>query len=455
MTEDKIALKALLEQASDADFLRDIIGFAAERMMALEVEALTGADYRARNPERSNSRNGYRERSWETRAGTVPLQIPKLRKGSYFPTFLEPRRTAEKALVAVIQEAYVQGISTRSVDDLVKAMGMSGISKSQVSRLCEEIDERVNAFLDRPLEGDWPFVWLDATYIKVRQSGRIVSVAVIVAVGVNNEGKREVLGLTVGVSEAETFWSEFLRSLTRRGLRGVKLVISDAHEGLKAAIAKVLGATWQRCRVHFMRNVLAHVGKGQQAMVASYIRTAFAQDTETAARAQWRKVADQLRPKLPKLAALMDDAEDDVLAHMAWPKDLRAKLHSTNPLERLNREIKRRTNVVGIFPNDDAIIRLVGALMLEQNDEWAVSRRYMTLEIVTESLTRNDIHVFMLLPIVGRAVECWRSGAMPPRFRWFPRNLWRDGGYDRAKRRCAQPPSGGATIRTPWRRRSA
>jgi putative transposase len=391
MTEDKIALKALLEQASDADFLRDIIGFAAERMMALEVEALTGADYRARNPERSNSRNGYRERSWETRAGTVPLQIPKLRKGSYFPTFLEPRRAAEKALVAVIQEAYVQGISTRSVDDLVKAMGMSGISKSQVSRLCEEIDERVNAFLDRPLEGDWPFVWLDATYIKVRQSGRIVSVAVIVAVGVNNEGKREVLGLTVGVSEAETFWSEFLRSLTRRGLRGVKLVISDAHEGLKAAIAKVLGATWQRCRVHFMRNVLAHVGKGQQAMVASYIRTAFAQDTETAARAQWRKVADQLRPKLPKLAALMDDAEDDVLAHMAWPKDLRAKLHSTNPLERLNREIKRRTNVVGIFPNDDAIIRLVGALMLEQNDEWAVSRRYMTLEIVTEVCKPEDI----------------------------------------------------------------
>ena len=391
MTEDKIALKALLEQASDADFLRDIIGFAAERMMALEVEALTGADYRARNPERSNSRNGYRERSWETRAGTVPLQIPKLRKGSYFPTFLEPRRTAEKALVAVIQEAYVQGISTRSVDDLVKAMGMSGISKSQVSRLCEEIDERVNAFLDRPLEGDWPFVWLDATYIKVRQSGRIVSVAVIVAVGVNNEGKREVLGLTVGVSEAVTFWSEFLRSLTRRGLRGVKLVISDAHEGLKAAIAKVLGATWQRCRVHFMRNVLAHVGKGQQAMVASYIRTAFAQDTETAARAQWRKVADQLRPKLPKLAALMDDAEDDVLAHMAWPKDLRAKLHSTNPLERLNREIKRRTNVVGIFPNDDAIIRLVGALMLEQNDEWAVSRRYMTLEIVTEVCKPEDI----------------------------------------------------------------
>jgi putative transposase len=396
MTEDKIALKALLEQASDADFLRDMIGFAAERMMALEVQSLTGADYGARNPERSNSRNGYRERSWETRAGTVPLQIPKLRKGSYFPTFLEPRRTAEKALVAVIQEAYVQGISTRSVDDLIKAMGMSGISKSQVSRLCEEIDERVNVFLDRPLEGDWPFVWFDATYIKVRQSGRIVSVAVIVAVGVNSEGKREVLGLTVGVSEAETFWSEFLRSLTRRGLRGVKLVISDAHEGLKAAIAKVLGATWQRCRVHFMRNALAHVGKTQQAMVASYIRTAFAQDTEAAARAQWRKVADQLRDKLPKLAKLMDGAEDDVLAHMAWPKELRAKLHSTNPLERLNREIKRRTNVVGIFPNDDAIVRLVGALMLKQNDEWAVCRRYMTLETVTELCKPEDIEPLSL-----------------------------------------------------------
>ena len=391
MTEDNIALKALVEKASDSDFLRDMIGFATERLMDMEVQGLTGAGYGERSPERSNSRNGYRERSWETRAGTVPLRIPKLRRGSYFPAFLEPRRTAEKALVAVIQEAYVQGISTRSVDDLVKAMGMTGISKSQVSRLCEEIDERVKAFLNRPLEGDWPFVWLDATYIKVRHAGRIVPVAAIVAVGVNAEGRREVLGLGVGISEAEPFWSEFLRSLTRRGLRGVKLVITDAHEGLKAAISKILGATWQRCRVHFMRNALAHVGKAHQAMVASYIRTAFAQADETAARTQWRKVADQLRPKLPKLASLMDDAEDDVLAHMAWPKELRSKLHSTNPLERLNREIKRRTNVVGIFPNDDAIIRLVGALMLEQNDEWAVTRRYMTLEAVGEVCEPEDI----------------------------------------------------------------
>lgn len=261
-----------------------------------------------------------------------------------------------------------------------------------MSRLCEDIDERVNAFLKRPLEGDWPFVWLNATYIKVRQSGRIVSVAAIVSVGVNDKGVREVLGLCTGISEAETFWSEFLRSLTRRGLRGVKLVISDAHEGLKASISKVLGATWQRCRVHFMRNALAHVGKARQAVVASYIRTAFAEIDEAGARRQWRKVADQLRTKAPKLAGLIDNAEDDVLAHMAWPKELRVKLHSTNPLERLNKEIKRRTNVVGIFPNDAAVIRLVGALMLEQNDEWAVTRRYMTLERIEEVCHPDDIN---------------------------------------------------------------
>ena len=396
MTDDSIALKSLLEKAPDADFLRDMIQFAAQRIMDLEVEALCGAGYGERSETRSNKRNGHRDRAWETRAGTVPLQIPKLRKGSYFPGFLEPRRTAEKALVAVIQEAYVQGISTRSVDDLVKAMGMSGISKSEVSRLCAEIDERVHAFLDRPLEGDWPFVWLDATYIKVLRAGRIVSVAAIIAVGVNTEGRREVLGMAVGVSEAETFWTDFLRSLTRRGLRGVKLVVSDAHQGLKAAAARVLGATWQRCRVHFMRNALAHVGKTQQTMVASYIRTAFSQETEEAARAQWRKVAEGLRPKALKLAELMDAAEDDVLAHMAYPKELRTKLHSTNPLERLNKEIKRRTNVVGIFPNEQAVTRLVGALMLEQNDEWAVTRRYMSMESVADLCKPDDIDPLQL-----------------------------------------------------------
>ena len=380
MTDDRMILQSLFEKAPDADLLREMLSFAAERLMALEVEALCGAEHGARSAERVNQRNGYRDRLWETRAGAVDLRIPKLRKGSYFPFFLEPRRSAEKALVAVIQEAYVQGISTPSVDELVKAMGMSGISKSQVSRLCEEIDARVKAFLERPLEGDWPYLWLDATYVKDRRDGRIVTEAAIIAVAVNSQGRREVLGLAIGPSEAETFWSAFLRSLTRRGLRGVKLVISDAHEGLKAAAAKVLGATWQRCRVHFMRNALAHVSKGQRAMVAAGIRTAFAQEDHAAAVAQWRQVAESLRPRFPKLAVLMDEAEDDVLAFMTFPKDHWAKIHSTNPLERLNKDIKRRTNVVGIFPNEAAIIRLLGAILLEQTDEWAVSRRYMSLE---------------------------------------------------------------------------
>jgi len=383
MTNDMMTLCTLVENSDNRDFLREMIGFTAQRLMELEVGGQTGAPYGEKSSERLAQRNGYRERIWETRAGTVELRIPKLRKGSYFPGFLEPRRMAEKALAAVVQEAYIQGVSTRSVDDLVKAMGMSGISKSQVSRLCEEIDGKVKAFLERPIEGDWPYLWVDATYVKVRQQGRIVSVAVIVAVGVNGDGRREILGLDIGPSEAETFWTTFLRKLARRGLRGVKLVISDAHEGIKAAVAKVLHASWQRCRVHFMRNVLAYAGKNGRRVVSAFIATAFAQDDAEAARAQWRRVADQLRPQLPKLAAFLDEAETDVLAYMTFPAAHRTKLHSTNPLERVNGEIKRRTDVVGIFPNEEAIVRLVGAILLEQNDEWAVQRaRYMTLETI-------------------------------------------------------------------------
>jgi transposase-like protein len=300
---------------------------------------------------------------------------------------------AEKALTAVIQEAYIEGVSMRSVDDLVKALGMSGISKSQVSRLCEEIDGRVKAFLDRPLEGDWPYLWIDATYVKARrQDGRVVSVAVIIAVGVNGDGRREVLGMDIGPSEAETFWTDFLRKLARRGLRGVKLVISDAHEGLKAAVGKVLHATWQRCRVHFMRNALAYAGKSGRRVVAAFIATAFAQNDAAAARAQWRKVADQLRPTIRRLAEFMDEAETDVLAYMTFPKEHWSKIHSVNPLERLNGEVKRRTNVVGIFPNEEAITRLVGAVLLEQNDEWAVQRtRYLTLETMAPLSDNPDV----------------------------------------------------------------
>src|SRR5262245_60352605 len=380
MTIDRMTLKALVEKGSDNDLLREMMAYVANRMMDLEVENATGAAHGERSPARINHRNGYRQRAWETRVGTVDLEIPKLRKGSYFPAFLEPRRASEKALTAVIQEAYVHGVSTRSVDDLVRAMGMTGISQSQVSRLCSEIGERVQAFLSRPIEGSWPYLWIDATYVKVREAGRIVSVAVIIAVAVNTDGRREVLGLEVGPSEAEPFWTKFLRSLTRRGLRGVKLVISDAHEGLKRAAAKVLGSTWQRCRVHFMRNALAHVGGKQRQMVAAAIRTAFTQETEKAAHDEWRDVAKRLRPRFAKLAELMEEAEDDVLAHMSFPKEHWAQIHSTNPLERLNGEIKRRTDVVAIFPNEAAIVRLVGALLLEQNDEWAVQRRYMSLE---------------------------------------------------------------------------
>jgi transposase-like protein len=352
--------------------------------MEADVEGVIGAGRHERSAERLTWRNGYRERTLDTRLGSLQLRIPKLRQGSYFPPFLEARKTSEKALVAVIQEAWIAGVSTRKVDDLVQAMGLTGISKSQVSKLCKEIDERVNAFLDRPIEGEWPYLWLDATYLRQREGGRVVSVAAIIAVAANTEGKREIVGLHIGPSEAETFWSGFLKSLVRRRLKGVKLVISDAHEGLKHAIAKVMGATWQRCRVHWVRNALAHVPKGQHTVVAAAIRQAFLQPDRESASQTWRHVADQLRTRWPKLGTLMDESETDVLAYMSFPASHRTKLHSVNPLERLNKEVKRRADVVGIFPNEASIIRLIGAVLLEQNDEWQVQARYMQVEAMTE-----------------------------------------------------------------------
>jgi putative transposase len=398
MTDDRMPLTDLIEKSGDGDFLRTVAEAVLQMLMEADVEGLIGAGRHERSPERLTWRNGYRDRTLDTRLGSLQLRIPKLRQGSYFPPFLEPRKTSEKALIAVIQEAWIAGVSTRKVDDLVQAMGLTGISKSQVSKLCKDIDERVNAFLDRPLEGEWPYLWLDATYLRQREGGRVVSVAAIIAVAVNTEGKREIVGLHIGPSEAETFWSGFLKSLVRRGLRGVKLVISDAHEGLKAAIAKMMGATWQRCRVHWVRNALAHVPKGQHTVVAAAIRQAFLQPDRESASQTWRQIADQLRARWPKLGTLMDESETDVLAYMTFPAPHRTKLHSVNPLERLNKEVKRRADVVGIFPNEGSIVRLIGAVLLEQNDEWQLQARYMQVEAMTEMLTDSPAEITALPP---------------------------------------------------------
>jgi transposase-like protein len=382
MADDvSMALDELLRkvECADVDFLREGVRVMSQALMELEVSQHVGAERHERTQTRTGQRNGYRERQWDTRVGSIDLQVPRVRDGGFIPSLLEPRRRAEQALVAVVQEAYVHGVSTRRVDDLVKALGIEGISKSQVSRLCQELDAVVERFRSRPLAGTYPYVWLDATYLKVRQDGRVVSMAVVIAVGVHATGQREVLGLDVGPSEDGAFWLTFLRSLVARGLAGVRLVTSDAHEGLTAAIAAVLyGASWQRCRVHFVRNVLALVPKHAAELVAASIRTVFAQPDAASSREQWRRVADGFRDRFPKLADLMDEAETDVLAYLAVPRAHWRQVWSTNPLERLNKEVKRRSDVVGIFPNPAAVIRLVGMVLAEQHDEWQVSRRYIS-----------------------------------------------------------------------------
>jgi putative transposase len=398
--ELRMALAEVLRKAGveQADFLREGVRVLAEELMEMELAEHLGAERHERTTDRTGYRNGHRERPWDTRVGTIELQVPRVRDGSFFPSLLEPRRRAERALVAVVQEAYIQGVSTRRVDDLVQALGMQGISKSQVSRMCAELDGEVQRFRTRKLEGPYPYVWLDGTFVKVRNNGRVVSQAIVIAIGVTTSGEREVLGLDVGPSESGAFWLAFLRDLAARGLNGVKLVISDAHAGLKAAIGAVVqGASWQRCRVHFMRDALGLVPKSAQQMVAATIRTVFAQPDGAAAREQWRRVADTFRARYPRLADLLDGAEADVLAYLAFPAGHWRQIWSNNPLERLNKEVKRRTDVVGIFPNTAAVVRLVGCTLAEQHDEWQAARRYFSAGSIAKLTPGEEVGPLPLL----------------------------------------------------------
>ena len=438
MVKERMDLLELLRKEGmdgDVDFLREALRVLVEGIMDAEVSGRIGAEYGERSPERVTQRNGYRSRAWDTRVGTMDLRIPKLREGSYFPSLLEPRRRSERALLAVIQQAYVEGVSTRRVDDLVKALGCEGISKSQVSRerallaviqqayvegvstrrvddlvkalgcegisksqvsrICQELDVVVEGFLGRPLDGGpYPYLWLDALTQKVREAGRIVNVSVVVATAVNGEGKREIIGMDVGTSEDGAFWLAFLRSLSARGLSGVELVVSDAHQGLRGAIAAVFGgASWQRCRTHFMTNLLTRVPRRAQPWVATMVRTIYQQPSPDEVHAQLDRVTDQLQDRFPQVASLLDGAGPDILAFSSFPVPHWKKLWSNNPQERLNKEIRRRTDVVGIFPNRPAVRRLVGAVLAEQHDEWAVGRRYLTPAILTfnEALPEADL----------------------------------------------------------------
>ena len=401
MTNFRMALLDLLgkaEQGVDPTFLRDGLRLLAQELMDAEVTAAIGAGPYERTDKRVTSRNGFREREWDTRVGTVELAIPKLRQGSYFPSLLEPRRRHERALLAVVQEAYVHGVSTRNVDALAEALGLKGISKDQVSRICKELDGQVHAFRTRPLTGEYPYLMLDATFQKVRENGRVLTMAVVIAVGVRMTGEREVLGVDVGPAGDHQFWLDFLRQLVSRGLRGVRLVTSDAHLGLKQAVAQVVtGATWQRCRVHFMRNALSTVPKAAQQMVAATLRTIFAQPDSESARETLARIARLFERRYPKLVAVLQEAEVDILAYHSFPIEHRRQVWSTNSLERLNREVGRRCDVVGIFPNRPALLRLAGAVLEEQNDEWAVGPRYFSQESMNKLLEPSQEEVVKAL----------------------------------------------------------
>ena len=384
MVKESVDLLELLRKQADGadlDFLREAVAVLAQAVMDAEVSEQIGAAHGERSETRLTRRNGYRERRWDTRVGTIELEIPKLREGSYFPSLLEPRRRSERALVSVVTQAYVEGVSTRRVDDLVRSLGCDGISKSQVSRMCAELDEVVSSFLERPLDsGPYRYLWLDALTQLVREEGRVVQVAVVVATAVNAAGKRELLGIDVGTSEDGAFWLSFLRGLVARGLSGVELVTSDAHQGLRDAVATVFGgASWQRCRTHFMRNLLTRVPKSAEKLVATTVRTIYEQSSAAEVQAQHTRVVEQLEQRFPEAAALLADAGPEILAFTAFPVAHWRQVWSNNPLERLNKEIRRRTNVVGIFPNRAAVVRLVGAVLAEQHDEWAEGRRYMTM----------------------------------------------------------------------------
>ncbi len=389
MAVEEVVRRVLADE--HADVLRESLELLVRELMEVEVSELVGAELGERRPDdRATHRNGYRARRWDTRAGEIELQIPKLRQGSYFPGFLRPRKRSEQALVAVVQQAYVCGVSTRRVDQLVESLGLR-ISRSEVSRVCALLDEQVEAFRSRPLEGRYPYVFLDAKVEKVRDGGRVVPKCVVVAHAVHESGRREIIGLDVGEAETEAFWREFLRSLVARGLVGVQLAVSDAHPGLKAALAQVLGCPWQRCSVHFLRDCLGHARKDQHGLLAALIRPIFNQAGREAASEALSAAVEQLERPLPKVAALLEGAEEDVLAFYAFPAEHWRKLRSTNPLERFNREIGRRTDVVGIFPDDSSLIRLTSMLAIEANDEWLVGRGYVSRQSM-EPLLEQRLH---------------------------------------------------------------